>query len=219
MNWGCSVKNNRNSDGVDCKPEFQLPNGPGSCLGDIAAWEVLKTEDLCIAAPWIKLSVQQLRLPDGTEVDDYHQVSLGEFVIIFPWTGDERVVMERQYKHGLGKVTLTLPSGLIEDGEEPMEAARRELMEETGYASDQWKQLGSFVVHGNYGCGRAHLFKATDACRFKEPASGDLEEMDIVLMNLDEIKFAFKSGDIGLLGTMATIALATNPLFCWANSD
>lgn len=183
------------------------------------AWEVLHAKEICNAPPWITLSVQQVRLPNGRVVDDYHQIKLLECVVVFASTKDGRIIMERQYKHGVGEVTLTLPSGLVEDGEKPLVAAQRELIEETGHKSTSWESLGSFAMHGNYGCGRAHLFKASDAKRFTEPKSGDLEDMEIVLMTLDEIARAFRGGDIGLLGTMATIAVATNPLFAFSHAD
>ena len=72
-------------------------------------------------------------------------------------------------------IVFDLPSGLIEDGEAPLAAAQRELLEETGYRSDRWTPLGSFVVNSNYGAGRVHAFLAVDVERVSEPNSGDLE--------------------------------------------
>lgn len=123
-------------------------------------WETRKNQKLFVAEPRIKLSVQQVCLPGGRVVDDYYQIRLAEFTVIFAQTTDGKVIVERQYKHGVGKVNLVLPAGVIEDGEDPLAAAQRELLEETGYTSDDWQPLGRFVVHDNYGCGRAHLFMA-----------------------------------------------------------
>lgn len=175
-------------------------------------WEVLNSCEVFVASPWIKVSVEQVRLPDGRVVDDYHQIVLGESAVIFAQTRDGRVIMERQYKHGIGKVTLVLPAGLIEDGENAMVAAQRELLEETGYTSDDWCPLGSFVAHGNYSCFKLHVFMARNAQRVAKPHSGDLEDMEIVLMKPEAILNAIREGEITLLGTVATIALATNPL-------
>ena len=208
----------------DCKcghseSEVNVTHDPDARPRPLLPWKILKTKELFAATPWIKLSVQQLQLPDGRVVDEYHQITLRDCVLIFASTVDERIIMERQYRHGVGEVTLTLPSGTVEEDEEPLAAAKRELLEETGYTSRTWQSLGSFAMHGNYGCGRAHLFKASDAHRFTEPESGDLEDMEIVSMTLDEISEAVRGGDIVLLGTMATIALATNPLFSFLNPD
>jgi ADP-ribose pyrophosphatase len=182
-------------------------------------WETLKTCDLFVAAPWIKVSVQQVRLPDGKLVDDYYQIGLPEYAIVFAQTADARVIVERQYKHGVGKVSLMLPAGLIENGETPLAAAQRELLEETGYVSDDWQPLGSFVANGNYGCGRAHLFTARNAREIAAPHSGDLEEMEIMRMELEDLIDAVRTGDVALLAPVAAIALATNPLFAAISGD
>jgi ADP-ribose pyrophosphatase len=176
-------------------------------------WEVLGSREVFVAEPWIKVSVQQVRLPNGRIVDNYHRIEFPEYVVVFAQTGDGEVVLERSYKHGVGHSSLVLPSGLIDEGEEPLAAARRELLEETGYAASEWRLLGSFVPNGNYGCGKAHLFTAREAHQVAQPDSGDLEDMDIIRMKPDELVGAVQRGDIALLGSIAAIALALNPLF------
>ena len=178
---------------------------------NLQPWKVLKSEDLFVANPWIALSVHQVRLPDDRVVDDYYQIELPEFAMIYARTSDDKVIVERMYKHGLRKVVLTLPAGLLESGEQPLMSAQRELLEETGYRADEWRGLGSFVINGNYGCGKAHLFEAIGAHQVAEPHSGDLEQMEIVLMKPHELVDALGRGYIETLGAAALIALATNP--------
>ena len=156
--------------------------------------------------------MQQVRLPNGKVIDDYHQIQLQDWTLIFAQTADGKVVVENQYKHGLGSMSLVLPAGGIEDGETPEEAAQRELLEETGYHAEDWRCLGSFVTHGNYGLGRAHVFKAQNARLVAEPSSGDLETTEIQTMTLEDFAAAIKDGRVALWGTMAAFALATNPL-------
>ena len=85
------------------------------------------------------MSVQEVKLPNGRVVTDYFQVKLPEYSVIFAQTGDGMVAVERQYKHGLGWVSLTLPAGAIEKGEEPLDAAKRELLEERGCQCEDWE--------------------------------------------------------------------------------
>jgi ADP-ribose pyrophosphatase len=177
-------------------------------------WEIVNSREVFVAEPWIRVLEQEVRLPNGNVIRDYHQIRLPEYVIVFAQTTDGRVIIERQYKHGLGKVSLTLPAGVIGDGEQPLAAAQRELLEETGYQCNNWETLGSFATHGSYGCGRAHIFMARNARRVAEPNSGDLEEMEITLMSPNQLGDAVRRGQFELLGSVAVIAMATNPLIC-----
>ncbi len=179
----------------------------------VGPWEVLNTKVVYSAPPWVRLAMDQVRLPDGRVVDGYHQVALPEFVIIVAHTPDGRVIVERLYKHGVGEVTLTLPGGMREEGKDPLVCARRELLEETGYASDDWRALGQFVENGTYGCGTAHVFLARNAVRIGDPAASDLEEIEMLLMTPRDVADAVRSGRIVVLSSVAAFALATNPLF------
>ena len=176
-------------------------------------WQGLTTEQVFAAPPWIQISRQKVRLPDGRTVDDYHQIVLPDHVIIVAQTAEKLVVLERMYKHGIGRVCLMLPAGGMDPGEDPLVTAKRELLEETGYAADNWKCLGQFVCHANYGCSTSHMYLAQNARRVAEPDAGDLEEIQIVLQNHREIAAAIRNGEIRSLGVMAALALVLNPVF------
>lgn len=180
---------------------------------ELQPWEIISNQDIYISEPWIKLSVQKVRLPNGKVISEFHRVAMPEYAVIVATTTDGRIIMERQYKHGVGKVSLMLPGGLIEVGEESLAAAKRELLEETGYAAEDWQFLGCFVANANYGCGKAHIFTAKNAVRVKEPNSGDLEDIGIVLMQPADVIDAMRNQEVVVLSTVASIALATNAQF------
>ena len=99
-------------------------------------------------------------------------------------------------------------AGGVEPGETELEAALRELREETGYVAEEWIPLGGFTNDGNRGCGIGHLFLARRARQVAEPDAGDLEEMQIRLMGLDEVLAAVRRGDVAVLSAAAAIGLA-----------
>ncbi len=163
---------------------------------------------MLVADPWLRVSVERVELPDGRIVDEYYQIALPDYAVVVAFTRDDRVVVERAYKHGPRRVFLCLPAGVIAVGEEPLAAAQRELLEETGYRAERWRSLGAYTVNANYGCGRAHLFMARNAVQVATADSGDLEEMEIGLVTMDELLATLVRGEIEMLGTAAALALA-----------
>ena len=101
-------------------------------------WTVLSSEYL-IRRPWLTARRDVARLPDGRINNEYYVLEYPDWVNVIAITKDGQVVLERQYRHGLGKTCYELPCGVIEAGETPLEAAKRELLEETGYAGGQWR--------------------------------------------------------------------------------
>ena len=170
-------------------------------------WKVAQEREVYAYKPWMQIYMQDVNLPDGRLIQNFGRIKLQDYVCVFAQTSDGLVIVERQYKHGVGFVSLSLPAGGIEPGEQPVQAAQRELMEETGYSCDKWKSLGSFVSNGNYGCGTANFFLAQNATKVAEPNSGDLEEMKILLLPVDELITAIGNGQIGTTGTVAAISL------------
>lgn len=152
-------------------------------------------------------------MPDGKIIEDFYQIELPEYVVIFAQTTEGSVVMERHYKHGLRRVSLTLPAGYLESGEDPLTAAKRELLEETGYEAENWRYWGRFVVDSNRDCGKAHLFMAGGAYPSQPPNSPDLEETEVLLMTEAEAIQAVLKGEVATLASIATLALALNPQF------
>src|SRR5262249_23790767 len=148
-------------------------------------------------------------LPAGTILDDFYRVVLPDYACVAAVTPAGELVLVHCYKHGLGRVTLCVPAGLLEPGESPLEAARRELLEETGYQAEDWQSLGSFVTDGNRHCGTGHFFLARQAVRVAEGNAGDeAEEVEVRLLRPGLFFQAIREGAVALLPTATTIALA-----------
>ena len=154
------------------------------------------------------IEIQTVRLPGGRVVDDYWRVTTGDFACCFVRDEAGLVICERQYKHGPGREVLTLPAGGLLAGETGLEAARRELLEETGYAAETWQPLGQYTLSGNQRVCLCHAFRAERARPVAAPRSGDLEEMEIVLLDDDALRAALAEGRFGVVSDMGIVALA-----------
>jgi len=175
-------------------------------------WRTLARRTLLSRPPWMEVGEEKVELPDGREIDGFLWIRTRDFVAMVAVTERDEVILVRSYKHGTRTVSLAVPAGYIEEGEEPLAAAKRELKEETGYASEDWVSLGRYVIDGNYGVSTEHIFLARGARKVSEPASGDLEEMEVVAVPLGEISAYVRRGEVVQLSSAAALALAEQML-------
>ncbi len=178
----------------------------------IEPWRTLARRELARSDPWVRLWAEDVRLPDGRVVRDFSTIEMPDHAVIVALTPNGEVVISRNYKHGPRRVCINLPAGYLEPGEEPLVAAQRELLEETGYAADEWLPLGDFFEDGNRGCGRAFLYLARGARQVAEPDSDDLEELTVELMPLAELLQATRRGEVAVLAIVAALGLASAAL-------
>jgi ADP-ribose pyrophosphatase len=177
-------------------------------------WTVLSEQHLLSCAPFIEVSKQTVQLPNGRTVENFYQLKMPDFAVMIPEMEDGRFLLLRSYRHGPQRTCLNFPGGhLNDDGEPPLEAAKRELMEETGCVAAEWQALGSFQTNANHRCQTAHFFKARGCRKVAEANSGDLEDTEEVLMTLADIEQAIKRGEFALTTQVAAFALATHPVF------
>ena len=171
-------------------------------------WTVVSAQEVYRNDRGLVVSREEVQLADDRTIPDFFQVQMSSHTTIYATTTDGRVACIRQYKHGPRKVGLTLPGGLIDRGEHPLDAARRELLEETGLSSSAWYPLGSFTISGNQGVGTSHLFRADRAEIVRAPNPGDLEDMELQFMSLESVLTELHAGGFPIISHATAIALA-----------
>ena len=157
---------------------------------------------------FLKVEQHVVEFDNGRRVDDWGWVVTPEFINVAPVLADGRILCFRQEKYAAHGLTLALPGGYLEACEEPLAAAQRELLEETGYGGGQWTALGSYVVDGNRGNGRGHFFLA-QGVEWRQPIDADdLETLEQVLLTPAEAQTALMAGEFQVLPWSACMALA-----------
>ena len=168
-------------------------------------WKILKSE-VVIDTPHLRLRRDRIELPTGNIIDGYHVRETRGFVIIFPLTPEENVVLVRQYKHGIGEVVLELPAGMIDQGESAEEAALRELAEETGYAPrSTLERIETFIVDPTNSNARFTLFLARDVALTQQRHLDPTEEIDVELVPITRLVDLMRGGEINVCNHVGAI--------------
>jgi 8-oxo-dGTP pyrophosphatase MutT (NUDIX family) len=114
-------------------------------------------------------------------------VETPDWVNVIAVTDKGNVALIRQYRHGTREVTVEIPGGMVEQNEPPLQAARRELAEETGYTAEHWEQIGVVEPNPAFQTNRTYTFLARQARRTTEPRPDPNEEIEVEERPLKEI--------------------------------
>lgn len=176
------------------------------------SWQILASRAALDRPPWLSVWEQDVELPNGHVIHDYLVTVARDYAMVFALCEDGKVPLVHQYKHGVGHVLQDLPAGYLDSEEPPLEAAQRELREETGLTAPQWQALGSFVIDSNRGNTRAHLFLAR-AARLTDPQElDDTEDLNVSFHSPDELRDLAFGGGIESLASMAAIMMGLEAL-------
>jgi ADP-ribose pyrophosphatase len=171
-------------------------------------WKTLSRRVLLDYSQYLVVEEHAVELPSGRVIPDWPWVITPSFVNVVAVTKDGRFLCFRQVKYGVEGTTLAPVGGFIDPGEEPLLAAQRELLEETGYEAAEWIELGTYRVDPNRGMAMAHLFLARGARRSGEPQPDDLEEQELLHLSRAEVEDALATGEFKVLAWAMAFLLA-----------
>lgn len=174
-------------------------------------WTVVDSTTL-LDVPRMKVVQEAVKLPDGRVVEDYYKIVMGRASVIAATDMSGQLVLLRMYKHGVGRSGVGFPGGGAEPGENDLEAAKRELVEETGYVSREWEDLGSYVVHSNQGCGNVSFFAAFGCEKVVEPVAEDLEMHEFLFATPAEVRAMLANREFLSMGHACMAALWLNSI-------
>lgn len=158
-------------------------------------WKVLKSEYF-VRRPWMTCRKDKVEYPDGRVNDEYWVLEYPEWVNVIAITKEGKMIMERQYRHAAQLTAYELPCGVVEKGEDPLEGAKRELMEETGFGGGTWKKLMTIAPNPGSQTNFAHCYLATDVEPIGTQHLDDTEELEVYQLAPDYVKALLLDGQI-----------------------
>ncbi len=156
-------------------------------------WELIRSEpgpDLII----FKARFDWLRNPRNARVMRAVVLEATDWVNVVALTSAGRLLVVRQYRFGVGHATVETPAGLVEPGETPAEAARRELAEETGCTTENWQSLGWVEANSAFLNNRCYIWLARDVVKTRPAHLDETEEITVSELSLEEVKAEITTG-------------------------
>jgi ADP-ribose pyrophosphatase len=174
--------------------------------------KTVSRETILEMGKFLTVEKHSVELPDGRVITDWPWVITPDYINVVAVTDDGKFPIFRQTKYSVEGTSLAPVGGYIDPGEDPLDAAKRELLEETGYEADEWKYLGTYSSDGNRGGGTAYFYLATGARFAGKIESDDVEEQELLLLSRAEVEAALDAGEFKVLPWTANIALALRRL-------
>lgn len=150
-------------------------------------WQVLHSNYL-LKTPWLTVRKDHIRQPSGVELDDFYVIESNDWVNVLAITEDGQYIVEEQYRHGIQKVCIELCAGNVEEYETPLQAAQRELLEETGYAGGEWSLIGTFSPNTSAMTNYCYCYLAKGVKQVQPPNLDKSEDIRISLISETELR-------------------------------
>jgi 8-oxo-dGTP pyrophosphatase MutT (NUDIX family) len=162
---------------------------------ELKPWTVLSSKTV-LKDKWIDVRADDCITAEGALIAPYYVLSYPDWVHVVAIDHLGNVLLVEQYRHGTAEMSLEVPGGGVESAEEPLEAAQRELLEETGYSGTEWRYCGRLspnpAIQSNY----SHIILATGVSKTQSERDDPTERMQVRLTSIAEAIDYALSGQI-----------------------
>ena len=171
----------------------------------IEPWVTTK-EELKYTTNIFKLLSRDMKLESEDHSATFSIIEAPEWMNVIPLTSENEIVLVEQFRYGIEEPTLELPGGMVDAGETHDETARRELLEETGYAGDTWSYLGKVSSNPAFLTNYTHLYVVQNCRKVQEQQLDGNERINIHTMPLDDFLKMVHEGTVHHSLVVAAVA-------------
>lgn len=154
---------------------------------EILKWQKLSSRYL-VKEKWATLRVDTCRLQNGTVKDDYYVLEYPDWANAVALTKDNKIIMVRQYRHAADIISLEIPGGVIERGENPETGVKRELLEETGYSFETCELIATLYPNPATSDNRTFTYLLTGGVKVSEQDLDEHEILNVEEYTIEEVK-------------------------------
>jgi ADP-ribose pyrophosphatase len=142
------------------------------------------------------LRIDRALSPRTDRAHDFYILESADWVNVIPITTQDEIILIRQYRHGTRDVTLEIPGGIVEPEDTPKDAARRELLEETGFKEEEMVLLGSVNPNPAFLTNRCYTYVARNVARMKMQEQDEKEDIEVEVRPLEEVPRLIREAEI-----------------------
>lgn len=148
-------------------------------------WKIKSTERI-LDSEFVKVDKDDVTLSHGREIKDFYKVTIKDCAAIVAITEDNHIILKEEYRHCYGEELVEIPAGVLEDGEDPLETAKRELEEETGYRSEKWTYLGKTVESSAKLTNYMYIYLAEDCRKVSNQKLDYGEDIEVIEVEFEK---------------------------------
>ncbi len=149
-------------------------------------WKTLE-QSYIYKSKWITLRKDAVELPTGIVIPDFYVLEYPTWINVIAITTDGKFILERQFRYGISETYYELPAGVCEKRESPLETAKRELLEETGYSGGQWQEWMKSAPNTNTMTNYSYTFLATGVEKHTKQHLEETEVLEVQLLEKQQV--------------------------------
>jgi ADP-ribose pyrophosphatase len=170
-------------------------------------WTTLHSKSL-VNDHWMRLRADRCALANGRVIEPYYVMDEPEWVHVVPVLDDGRIVLVSQYRYAGGATCVELPGGVVDAGESPLQAAPRELLEETGFHAKHWQPVATFFANPARQNNRVHVFLAHGLAQVSAQRLDENEDIECSQASIEQLEAMIADGRFSQGLHIASVYLA-----------